>query len=304
MLGRVAQAVLDGFLAHGGDPQAKVRALLKAFDDGHVLAWSTDPQMQRGLALTTVGGAFDPSGTDVISVVTNSASGTKLDFYQERTVDLRRAADGRRHRRRDAHRRHAERLADVGVPAVRDRSVQGLLDAGGRERGGRRPVLRPWDARSRAPRADGEPVELSRYRMDGYPYFEDYVRTPSGETASITADLVLTQAWEGDDRGGTYRLSFIRQTTIRPDHRPGEHLGAGRHAVHVVGRPALTRRGSPGLRGDAVRRPRPGGVVRAAAPGPDLANPHLSGRPSDRTGDPDMEEQAPRGLFRWISTAS
>ena len=65
VLGRVAQAVLDGFLAHGGDPQAKVRALLKAFDDGHVLAWSTDPRMQRGLSMTTVGGAFDPSGTDV-----------------------------------------------------------------------------------------------------------------------------------------------------------------------------------------------------------------------------------------------
>ena len=52
--------------------------------------------------------------------------------------------------------------------------------------------------------------------MDGYPYFEDYVRTASGDTASISADLVLTQAWEGDDRGGTYRLSFVRQTTIRP----------------------------------------------------------------------------------------
>ena len=65
VLGRVAQAVLDGFLAHGGDPQAKVRALLKAFDDGHVLAWSTDTQMQQGLSMTTVGGAFDPSGTDV-----------------------------------------------------------------------------------------------------------------------------------------------------------------------------------------------------------------------------------------------
>ena len=42
------------------------------------------------------------------------------------------------------------------------------------------------------------------------------MRTPSGDTTSITADLVLTEAWDGDDRGGTYRLSVIRQTTIRP----------------------------------------------------------------------------------------
>ena len=45
------------------------------------------------------------------------------------------------------------------------------------------------------------------------------MRTPSGETASITADLVLAQAWDGDDTGGTYRLSFIGQTTIIADAR-------------------------------------------------------------------------------------
>ena len=142
VLGRVAQAVLAGFLADGGDPQAKVRALLHAFDDGHVLAWSADRRMQRGLALTTVGGAFDPSGTDAISVVTNSASGTKLDFYQQRTVtyDVRLAGGGTATATLSVD--LLERLADVGVPAVRDRSVQGLLDAGGRERGGRRSVLR------------------------------------------------------------------------------------------------------------------------------------------------------------------
>ena len=42
------------------------------------------------------------------------------------------------------------------------------------------------------------------------------MRTPSGKTTTITAHLVLTQAWDGDDRGGTYRLSFVGQTTIIP----------------------------------------------------------------------------------------
>ena len=27
---------------------------------------------------------------------------------------------------------------------------------------------------------------------------------------------MLSQAWDGDDRGGTYRLSFVGQTTIQP----------------------------------------------------------------------------------------
>ena len=42
------------------------------------------------------------------------------------------------------------------------------------------------------------------------------MRTSSGETSSIEADLFLPDAWVGDDTGGTYRLSFIGQTTIRP----------------------------------------------------------------------------------------
>ena len=215
VLGRVAQAVLNAFLARGGDPQAKVRALLKAFDDGHVLAWSTDPEMQRGLALTTVGGAFDPSGTDSIAVVTNSASGTKLDYYQQRTVsyDVELMGGG-------------TAASTLTVDMLNDSPTSGLppyvigpYKHYSTQAGENVAVVDLYCDRGcallNATRGD-EPVELSRYEMDGFPYFEDYVRTPSGGTASITADLVLMDAWEGDDRSGTYRLSFIRQTTIRP----------------------------------------------------------------------------------------
>lgn len=215
VLGRVAEAVLGGFLAQGGDSHAKVRALMRAFDDGHVLAWSTDPQMQRGLAMTTVGGAFRPLGTDVISVVTNSASGTKLDFYQKRTVsyDVQLGGGG-------------TASASLTVELFNDSPTSGLPPY----------VIGPYKqfsthagenlavvdlycdigcALENATRG-GDPVELSRFQLDGYPYFQDYVRTPSGETANVTAHLVLAQAWDGDDTGGTYRLSFIRQTTIHP----------------------------------------------------------------------------------------
>ena len=215
VLGGVAQAVLGGFLSEGGDPQAKVRALLRAFDDGHVLAWSTDPEMQRGLALTTVGGAFRPSGTDVVSVVTNSASGTKLDFYQRRTVsyDIQLGGGG-------------TASAALTVDLLNDSPTSGFPPY----------VIGPYKQYSTqagenlavvdmycdvgcalvSATRGGEPVKLSRYRMGDYPYYEDYVRTPSGETASITAHLVLSGAWEGDNRGGGYRLSFVGQTTIHP----------------------------------------------------------------------------------------
>jgi hypothetical protein len=215
VLGRVAQAVLNAFLARGGDPQAKVRALLNAFDDGHVLAWSTDTQMQRGLSLTTVGGAFDPSGTDVISVVTNSASGTKLDFYQQRTIsyDVELTGGG-------------TAVASLSVDLLNDSPTSGFppyvigpYKDYSRKAGENVAVVDLYCDRGcalqRAERGD-EPVDLSSFQMDGYPYFEDYVRTPSGGTANLRADLVLTEAWVGDDTGGTYHLSFIGQTTVRP----------------------------------------------------------------------------------------
>jgi hypothetical protein len=215
VLGRVAEAVLGGFLSQGGDPQAKLRALSRALDDGHVLVWSTDRDMQRGLAMTTIGGAFRPSGTDVISVVTNSASGTKLDFYQQRTVSYEVQLSG-----------GGTASASLTVDLLNDSPTSGLPSY----------VIGPYKRHStqagenvavvdlycdigcalEGATREGEPLKLSPYRLGGYRYFEDYVRTPSGETSSITAYFVLTEAWDGDDRGGTYRLSFVGQTTIQP----------------------------------------------------------------------------------------
>ncbi len=215
VLGRVAVAVLDGFLSARGSALPRIRALLDAFADGHVEAWSVDPAMQQGLALTSVGGAFRSSGTDTISVVTNSASGTKLDFYQQRTVtyDVHLGPEG-------------TATASLRVDLLNDSPTSGYPPY----------VIGPYKTYSTQPgenvavvdlycdqgcvlqgaTQDGAAIELGRYAQKGYPFFEDYVRTPSGETATISADLLLTQAWTGSETGGTYRLSFLGQSTIRP----------------------------------------------------------------------------------------
>jgi hypothetical protein len=215
VLGEVAEAVLHGFLRDQGPALPRIRALLRAFDDGHVKAWSVDQSMQEGLAKTTVGGAFDPSGTDVVSVVTNSASGTKLDFYQQRTVtyDVRLQPAG-------------TATADLRVDLLNDSPTSGYPTY----------VIGPYKTYSTEPgqnvavvnlycdtgcvlqdaSRNGRPVELGHYEQEGYPFFEDYVRTNSGDTATVSATLLLTQAWDGDDTGGTYHLTFIGQTTIRP----------------------------------------------------------------------------------------
>lgn len=215
VLGRVAQAVLRGFLAEQGDDLRRVRALLNAFDDGHVKVWSADPGMQSGLVLTTAGGAFDPQGTDVVSVITNSASGTKLDFYQDRSVTYEVQLG-------PAGTATAILQADLtndsptsGYPPY----VIGPYKSYSTEAGENVAVVDLYCDRGcvlQDGTRNGEPVELERYESDGYPYFEDYVRTPSGDTATIEAQLVLSNAWIGSDTGGAYRLSFVGQSTIRP----------------------------------------------------------------------------------------
>lgn len=215
VLGRVAQSVLHGFLADEGDDLRRERALLNAFDDGHVKVWSTDPDMQSGLALTTAGGAFDPQGTDVVSVITNSASGTKLDYYQDRSVTyevhLGPAGTATASLRTDLW----NDSPTSGYPPY----VIGPYKSFSTQAGENVAIVDLYCDRGcvlQDGTRNGEPVELERYSSDGYPYFEDYVRTPSGDTATIAAQLLLTDAWLGSDTGGTYRLSFVGQATIRP----------------------------------------------------------------------------------------
>ena len=187
VLGRVAEAVVHGFFQERGEDLPRLRALFDAFSNGHVKAWSTDPSMESGLMLTSVGGAFDPTGTDVVSVVTNSASGTKLDYYQQRTItyDIQLGPGG-------------TATAALQVDLLNDSPTSGYP----------RYVIGPFRHFSSQPgenlavvdlycdvgcvlrRAtrDGGTVELDRHEQDGYPFFEDYVRTPSGDTATIGAD--------------------------------------------------------------------------------------------------------------------
>jgi hypothetical protein len=173
VLGRVAVAVLDGFLRAKGSALPRMRALLHAFADGHVEAWSVDPAMEQGLALTSVGGAFRPAVDLLNDSPTSGYPPYVIGPYKTYSTQP------------------GENVAVVDLYCGKGCVLQGATQG-------------------------GRTVQLGRYEQQGYPFFEDYVRTPSGATATIAADLLLTQAWTGSDTGGTYRLSFIGQTTIRP----------------------------------------------------------------------------------------
>lgn len=215
VLGRVAGSVLLSFLEQTGDPRSRLRAAQAAFGDGHVKVWSADPSMERGLALTTTGAAFRPPGTDAISVVTNSFSGTKLDFYQRRSITY------------DVQLGPQEAAtATLVADLANDSPTSGFPPY----------VIGPYKSFSRVPGENvalvhlycdrgcallsategGRPVSLRRFEQDGYPFVEDYVRTASGDSARIATNLFLPNAWSGGSTGGRYELSFVGQTTIRP----------------------------------------------------------------------------------------
>ena len=47
------------------------------------------------------------------------------------------------------------------------------------------------------------------------PYVCTYFSVPARERAELMVSSQLPQAWEGNDSGGTYRLTFANQVTIR-----------------------------------------------------------------------------------------
>ena len=200
VLGRVAATVLDSFVAQHGRELPRLRALLDAFDDGHVKVWTTDPSMEQGLALTTAGGAFRPAGTDAMSVVTNSASGTKLDFYQDRSVtyDLFLGPDG------SASGTLRVELGNDSPTSGLPRYVIGPYKHYSTEPGENVAVVHLYcddGCEVESATRNGRSVELGRYEQNGHPFFEDYIRTPSGETSTVTASLYLPSAWTGTGWG-------------------------------------------------------------------------------------------------------
>jgi hypothetical protein len=213
VLGEVAADVLVRFLATSGDDLARQRALVRAFDDGHVKTWTTDAAMQEGLAETEAGGAFRPDGTDAIALVTNSAVGGKLDFWQHRSIDY----DVELGEGGTARATLSASIVNDAPTAGYPRYVIGPNEGYTEHPGDNLALIHLYTdegAVLRAGKRDGRAVDLDRFEQDGHPYFDDYVLTTAGETSVVEASLDLPRAWEGNSSGGTYQLSFVDQVTI------------------------------------------------------------------------------------------
>lgn len=212
-LGEVAGTVFRRFLDEGGDVEW-IGTLARAVSDGHIQVFSTDPELQPALVRSGVAGAFGGAQGDFLSLVLNNAGGNKLDYFSRRTVtySVQLQSDG-----------SAIAAADVQLRNEAPRSGQPAYVigpyAGISGRGESVEILTLYCAetcRLRSVERDGTTPEVRIGTELGYPYYQDYLRIPSGESSDVTFLLSISKAWEGNSSGGTYRLTFVNQTTIRP----------------------------------------------------------------------------------------
>ncbi|MGH2652933.1 MAG: DUF4012 domain-containing protein [Actinomycetota bacterium] len=244
LLGDLAEEVFDRFLTGGfsGGPVQAGGALVAAAADGHLVLHSTKETEQRAFRAAEVAGALGSAAGDALAVVTNNAGANKIDFFLGRSIryEVRLGAEG------TGTGDLTLELANAAPRAGQPRYVIGP-HSDAFKAGENVSFLDVYCSRQCGlgeVRIDGRAATAGGPPELGHQVFSTEVRIPSGATRILKYRRLLSEAWEGDDGGGTYRLTFRGQTTIKPaslvvDVRAPE-------GMHIV-------RASPGMRVDGGR---------------------------------------------------
>jgi hypothetical protein len=226
VLGDVARAAFERFVTQPSPDKKDLAGFLEAASARHIQVFSDDPVMQQGLAGTPVAGALRPPGADddLVSVVVNSAAGSKVDFYQERSIryDVELSEDGSAAATLDLTLRNDAPVS--GQPPYVIGPFRSLGEGAG-------PILPNLvagesvalvnvycgvDCVPQEAQVDGAPVSV-RTNVDlGMRYVQHYFSIRSGERRTLRLGWGDPGAWDGNSSGGTYGLTFMNQITIRP----------------------------------------------------------------------------------------
>jgi len=214
VLGAVASGVFDRFL-HIPDPSLRqLRVLADAAAGGHISIFADDPELQEGLAATGVGGALPKPTGDFLSVIQNNGSASKVDFYLERTLTHHVRLEGDATVTATTAITFRNDAPDRGMPRYVIGPFHGISEAGENI-----PLVNLYcgvNCTLAEAERDGEQVDLARGTELGLTYYRDYFDIPSGRSAELLVETSTPDAWEGNSSGGTYHLTFLNQTTIRP----------------------------------------------------------------------------------------
>jgi hypothetical protein len=217
VLGLVAATAFERFLSQGSEAASSadmLRQLARLVRDGHLLVHSADDDVQGAFALVGATGELgDPDG-DLVNVVLNSGSASKIDYYAERRIDLdvTLRADG------SASSELEVAVTNTAPVADQPRYVIGpnnpLLEAGDSFVSISVYLARGASFQQTPSASDGLPASLDTEL--GHPVHDGWVRIPSGDTVERRYRWQTPEAWrlEGDEV--VYELLFQGQTVIRP----------------------------------------------------------------------------------------
>ena len=244
VLGAVAASVVDRFLERPDASLFALKNLAATASAGHIQLWSSEEQLQSGLRASGVGGAFDPPAGDLLAVIQNNASATKLDFYQRRLVGYDIRLDDGGAAQADLSVELRNDAPTSGYPPYVIGPAPGVTSSPGENIA----ILQAYCGDGcgvESASVDGEPVDTGLHEELGHPYLATYQRIPPGATSVLRERISLPRAWEGNSSGGVYRLHIMAQVLINPDDvRVTIALPAGMHATEMS--PEL------GLEGDRV----------------------------------------------------
>ena len=216
VLGAVAASVVDRFLARPDPTVFALKSLTAAAAEGHIQLWSADGGLQEGLAASGVGGAFDPPAGDLLAVVQNNASATKLDFYQRRTIGYRVRLGDEGTAEADLEVALANESPTSGYPRYVIGPAPGVTSTAGENIA----ILQVYCGEGcgvQAAEVDGEELDTGLHEELGHRYLATYQRIAPGATSTLRERLLLPQAWEGSSSGGIYRLHVATQAMINAD---------------------------------------------------------------------------------------
>jgi hypothetical protein len=254
LLGAVAGGAFERFLGMDSHGVARLRAIADAVAGGHLKIYTTDPTMQEGLAAAHADGAFSAPDGDMVAVVMNSRSGSKVDYYAHRSVDYDVVLGGA-----------AEAIGTTTVAIRNDAPDHGLpgfvidpLAKGGE----------PGDNIALVTVSCPDPCDLVEAQRNGedrgmrvgselgFPWYQDFFTIPSGDTGTLRMVTKREGVWDGNSSGGSYRLTVLTQTSVAPTdvavtiHSPaGTRITWTSEEMAVDGGTAVWR-GTPGPRLD------------------------------------------------------
>jgi len=212
LLGQVAIAVFDRFLALEGRVVSRLRAMGRSVSDGHLKIYTVDTSMQEAIERAGLDNGLRPPGGDLLGVIVNGGAGGKVDFFAQRSV-----------------RHDVTLLAGSDSTALTVTTIENGAPTSGQpsyvigphlgRAGDNIPLISVFCGQQcrlvRAER-DGNRVSLFTGSELGYPYYQDYFTIPSERAGVLRVHTETPGSWDGDAFRGSYRLAVLGQTTIRP----------------------------------------------------------------------------------------